>query len=78
MTVIDSHLEIFGPYRLMLGSDWPVAILAGGYRRVWGELVRIVDELRPAECDAILGGTAAAFYGLISTGLGGSDRKAAG
>jgi L-fuconolactonase len=66
--VVDAALDIFGPDRLMLGSDWPLAILAGGYHRVWGELVHIVDGLRSGERDAILGGTAAAFYGLEREG----------
>jgi L-fuconolactonase len=62
--VVGAALDIFGPDRLMLGSDWPLAILAGGYRRVWGELARIVEELDPTDRDALLGGTATAFYGL--------------
>lgn len=62
--IVDAALDIFGADRLMLGSDWPVAIRAGGYRRVWGELARIVGGLQTTEREAILGGTAAAFYGL--------------
>jgi L-fuconolactonase len=62
--IVDVALDVFGPGRLMLGSDWPVSVLAGGYRRVWGELARVVAELDPADRDAVLGGTAAAFYGL--------------
>ena len=62
--IVDAALDIFGPDRLMLGSDWPLAILAGGFRRVWGELARIVDGLQTPERVAIRGGTAAAFYGL--------------
>jgi L-fuconolactonase len=65
-TIVDAALDIFGTDRLMLGSDWPLAILAGGYRRVWGELARIVGELPAVERDAVLGGTAAAFYGLVT------------
>ena len=62
--IVDAALDIFGPDRLMLGSDWPLAILAGGHRRVWGELARIVDGLQTPERAAILGQTATAFYGL--------------
>jgi L-fuconolactonase len=67
--IVDAALEIFGPNRLMLGSDWPVSVLAGGYRRVWGELVRIIDELGPAERAAVRGATAIAVYGLAGGGL---------
>jgi L-fuconolactonase len=66
--VVAVALEIFGPDRLMLGSDWPVSVLAGGYGRVWGQLSRIVEELDPAERSALLGGTASAFYGLARPG----------
>jgi L-fuconolactonase len=66
--VLDTALELFGPDRLMLGSDWPVSVLAGGYARVWGELSRLVDQLSPAERDAVRGGTAVACYGLSGSG----------
>jgi L-fuconolactonase len=54
-------LDAFGPERLMYGSDWPVAILGGGYRRVWEQTLELLDETNRA---AILGGNAARIYGL--------------
>jgi L-fuconolactonase len=57
-------LEVFGPDRLMYGSDWPVSVLHGGYARVWEQLSLLFDALAPAEREAVLGGTAAAFYRL--------------
>ena len=66
--IVAAALEIFGPNRLMLGSDWPVSVLAGGYRRVWGELMRIVETLGPSEREAVLGATATACYGLDAKG----------
>ena len=60
----DHLLACFGPGRLMWGSDWPVVNLAGGYRR-WREVSeQLFVTLADAERDAILGGTAAAFYRL--------------
>lgn len=61
---IEVALEAFGPGRLMFGSDWPVAILAGDYARVWAETNGALDilGLEPAEREAILGGTAARVY----------------
>ena len=38
-------LEVFGPQRLMFGSDWPVAVLAGDYAKVWAETNKALDEL---------------------------------
>jgi L-fuconolactonase len=61
---IDRALELFGPDRLMFGSDWPVANLRGGYGKVWRETNRVLARLSRDERDRILGGTAIAFYGL--------------
>ena len=61
---VEFAIELFGPGRLMFGSDWPVAELAGGYERVWAAISLILGELPPADRDAILGGTASAFYHL--------------
>jgi L-fuconolactonase len=61
---VDCALELFGPERLMIGSDWPVANLRGGYSKVWRETVRALARLSPDERDRIMGGTAIAFYRL--------------
>lgn len=59
-------LEVFGPKRLMFGSDWPVAILAGDYAKVWRETNAVLDDLGVGGTDraAILGDNAAALYSL--------------
>jgi L-fuconolactonase len=63
---IGHALEVFGPGRLMFGSDWPVAILAGDYAKVWTETGRALDSLGVSADDraAILGGNAAALYSI--------------
>jgi L-fuconolactonase len=62
--VWDVLLNSFGPDRLMFGSDWPVANLAGG----WNLWAATVDELltgwTESEIQALLAGTATAFYDL--------------
>ena len=63
---IDRALELFGPARLMFGSDWPVANLRGGYRKVWHETNFALARLSRTERDQVLGGTAIAFYRLPS------------
>lgn len=35
---LDTAMEAFGPKRLMFGSDWPVMLVAGGYKQ-WVDLV---------------------------------------
>jgi L-fuconolactonase len=61
---VDFALETFGADRLMYGGDWPISVLAGGYRKVWGELSKLFDELAADEQDAILRGAATNFYSL--------------
>lgn len=58
---LDHLLAEFGPDRLMWGSDWPVVNLAGGYARWRDAALRLLPS---ATHPAVLGGTAARFYGL--------------
>ncbi|HUB44593.1 MAG TPA: amidohydrolase family protein [Acetobacteraceae bacterium] len=57
-------LDVFGPQRLLWGSDWPVVDLAGGYTRWREATMELLGELTEADRDAVLGGTAAEVYGL--------------
>lgn len=57
-------LGAFGPQRMMIGSDWPVCLLAGEYRGVMSIVTDAIGPLRVQDRDAIMGGTAAEFYGL--------------
>ncbi len=64
---VATALEIFGPDRLMFGSDWPVCLPAAGYDRVTDTLRTVLDELGvlTAEADAaIFGLTAIRVYRL--------------
>ena len=61
---VDDALELFGVDGLMVGSDWPVAVLAGGYDRVWDGVASIFAGFEPSERAALFGGTATAFYQL--------------
>ncbi len=62
----DRALDLFGPDRLMFGSDWPICEVAGGYETVVGALFELISELRPHERDALRGGTATRCYRLGS------------
>lgn len=57
-------LSVFGPDRVMAGSDWPVCRLRAEYAMVWKANEELVSGLSPIEQDAVLGGTATAWYGL--------------
>lgn len=62
--VVHYAAELFGPERLMFGSDWPVCEVAGGYDRVAEGLFKIFDEFEPDEREAMLGRTATSVYHL--------------
>ena len=59
---VEHALDCFGPDRLMLGSDWPVALLNGTYEEVWGMTTRLVETLAPANAEALLGDNARRLY----------------
>jgi L-fuconolactonase len=61
---LDVALEAFGPDRLMIGSDWPVCLLAADYPTVMTLVKERVSALSASEQDKVLGGTAARFYGI--------------
>lgn len=61
---IDFAVDLFGADRLMFGGDWPVAILAGTYAKVWEETNKALQGFSQIQIDAILGGTAVKFYGV--------------
>jgi L-fuconolactonase len=61
---IDFAIEQFGAQRLMFGSDWPVALLAGDYAKVWAETNKALAGRTPLETQSILGGSAAKAYRL--------------
>jgi L-fuconolactonase len=59
---LDVALDIFGPHRCMVGSDWPVSSLATT-TDVWFDLVLdAVARLSPAEREAVRHGTACSVY----------------
>jgi L-fuconolactonase len=60
----EALLELFGPARLIFGSDWPVCTLRCTYMDWWRWAQGFASGLTEAERDAVFGGNAAAFYGL--------------
>lgn len=61
---IDRAIELFGTERLMFGSDWPVATLAGDYAKVWRETNRALEGHSERDLDLMLGGTARQVYNI--------------
>jgi L-fuconolactonase len=61
---LDVVFEAFGPDRLMFGSDWPVALLAGTYQKVY-DLAREYVQPMGKDVEAkFFGANAAKFYGI--------------
>ncbi len=62
--VWEAALELFGPDRLMFGSDWPMTVPEGGYGPTYEVLAALIGELSPDEQRSVLGGTARRVYRL--------------
>ena len=61
---LDVAFESFGPDRLMIGSDWPVCLVAASYERAVN-VVRNYLSLQPTAIrEAVLGGNAQRFWRL--------------
>ncbi|MFB6850239.1 amidohydrolase family protein [Streptomyces sp. NPDC056373] len=69
--VWDVLLDSFGPDRLMFGSDWPVANLAGGWNRWAATVDELLEGCAESEIQSVLAGTATAFYRLAPASEGG-------
>jgi L-fucono-1,5-lactonase len=61
---LDIAFEAFGASRLMIGSDWPVCLLAGSYGRTMDVVKKYLQGLPAETRDAVLGGNAHRFWRL--------------
>ncbi|TGG93414.1 amidohydrolase [Natronospirillum operosum] len=61
---LDHVFQVFGPERVMFGSDWPVCKVAGRYRAVHALASDYVHRRYPEYEAAVLGENAMAFYRL--------------
>jgi len=61
---VDYALEVFGPRRLMFGSDYPVCLLAASYKQVLESFQELLKDLSADDREQIFGGNAARFYRL--------------
>jgi L-fuconolactonase len=62
MPYLDIAFESFGPNRLMIGSDWPVCLVAASYGRAVDVVKNYLDRYAPDVREAVLGGNAHGFY----------------
>jgi L-fuconolactonase len=61
---LDVVVEAFGPRRLMVGSDWPVCLVACGYRQWFDVLDEYFTGFSGSEREAVFGRTAKQVYRL--------------
>lgn len=61
---MDVAVEAFGPERLMVGSDWPVCLVACNYERWWQMLRDYFAGFSDTERAHVLGSNAIDVYGL--------------
>ena len=61
-------LRIFGPHRCMMGSDWPVCLLAADYQRTVDLVRGAIAGLEQTEQSAVLRDAAVAAYRLPPIG----------
>jgi len=61
---LDVAVEAFGPSRLMVGSDWPVCLVASEYGRWFDVLRSYFSGFSEAERAQVFGGNAVEVYGL--------------
>jgi L-fuconolactonase len=61
---VDHAMQVFGPARLMFGSDWPVCLLAATYAQVVDLARTTLGSLTPSERAAVFGANAVRIYRL--------------
>jgi L-fuconolactonase len=59
---VDVAFEAFGLDRLMIGSDWPVCLVAASYRQVIGIVTNYLECCSPEARQAVMGGNAQRFW----------------
>jgi len=61
---MDVVIESFGPERIMLGSDWPVCLVAGSYQSVVDLVLNYIKQCSENERQKIQCDTCISFYSL--------------
>ncbi|MBL7750467.1 MAG: amidohydrolase family protein [Chitinophagaceae bacterium] len=61
---MEAVTEIFGPDRLMFGSDWPVCLVASSYDKWLGFVKTFYNSFSPIDRAKIFGGNVNSFYRL--------------
>jgi L-fuconolactonase len=63
---VERVVELFGPNRLLFGSDWPVCTAVASYDQVFGLARDLLTPLVGKEIETVFAGTARRIYKLAS------------
>lgn len=66
---LDVVLKAFGTDRVMIGSDWPVCLVAGKYEKVMGVVMDYISKFSETEKAKILGGNAVKAYKIVTANV---------
>jgi L-fuconolactonase len=72
---LDVAAEAFGPARLMIGSDWPVCLLAASYERTMKAVMTWAQKFSSAEQAGVFGDNCARFYLRRNPSVGKKDSR---
>jgi L-fuconolactonase len=61
---VQSALDLFGPKRMMFGSDHPVCLLAASYERVLDSFQEILKDFSDEDRAGVFANNATSFYRL--------------
>lgn len=64
---VEAALEVFGPERSMMASNWPVVLLRASHADAWRSIRAATRHLSPSDRALVEGRTAAHWYGLEET-----------
>jgi L-fuconolactonase len=64
LPVVRHAFDVFGADRIILGSDWPICLLAAPYADVLDTYLQLVDNVMPEARSAIASDNAARIYRL--------------
>ena len=65
---VETALDAFGPDRLLVGSDWPVCLLAASYTQVHELHEQLLEKLSNSERELTFGANAADLYRITDYG----------
>ncbi len=66
---LDVVLKAFGTDRVMIGSDWPVCLVAGKYEKVMGVVMDYISKFSETDKAKILGGNAVKAYKIVTANV---------